>query len=1016
MSANVSETVPSRSSTGAYLAAAAAFLCTFIGGMALMRVLYEALFPAALWLGRPLPVLLLSLSLGVGGWGGWRRLARRQGAAGALAPLLPLLLNVVPLVDPAVDLVQSRLLFAGSIWLAAVLLYRSAKEQAARRAHLLFLVAGVAPIYLLTMGHTVGRADTFEFQVVVPQLGIAHPTGYPLYLLLSKAFTLLPAGTVAWRVNLASAVYAVAAICLLYVVGQRLTQRHGPALLGAGALALLPTFWSQAIEAEVYALHALVVATALLLMVRMSAQDAEQSERAPLLLALVMGLGLTNHLTTAVLLPPALLALFFWHREQTGRRRLVSDPKFLLKLALAFLAPLLLYAYLPLRWAAVNGEPMGMARFAEWVTGGRFQGALQLDAWLRDPTRYEVVGRLLLNEWQPVGLLLPALLGLGFLFYRRRRVALILLLTWLGYLFYGLNYYVPDLSVFLLPAHLVMALWWGVGLAVVVRALSPAGRGRPLPAAAVLALAALPLLWQAANAWPEVDRSQLDGRTRWGRGVLEMALPEGAAILADSEKYPPLYYLQQAEGVRSDLEIMVLPNEAAYRAELTARLAAGQPVFLARLIPGLEGAYHLRSVGPLTEVSRRPLEQVPAGIEAVDLSFGPIRLHGYDLQEEAAVDPSAAALTLYWEAQAPVDEVLYVYVRWSGDAGDTGVAYSGMPIPPSGQHPANNTYPTVAWEPGEVVPDYHLLPRPALNATQRLKLQVALAPPFTRPEELAWQTVTTVPVEPPERLEAARPLRAQVGPVLLNAVQLPGQARPETALSPAVSGCGDGAAGLQLSLEPAANVASEGEAGGDDGFATTTCQAGENTFVRTTAVTTGAEAGRYALVASHPEGAARCSWLASRSQSCVLGDVMVSGVPLPDGAVNFGDKIALLEADVPETTLQPGGRLTVNLTWQALGAIEEDYTVFVQVVNAQDQIVGQVDSWPVQGTHPTSGWQPGEVVRDPYEVQLADQLSEGRYRLLIGLYRLDTLQRLPVLGESGTAVDDKVTLPGLTSP
>ena len=1012
MSADVPPTVAPGAPTGAYLAAGTAFLCSLVGGLALIRLLYEALFPAALWLGQPLPALLLALLLGAAGWRGWQWLARRRGAAGALAPLLPLLLNVPPLLDPAVAPVRSRLLFAGGLWLAAVLLLRvinnERRERRGWRAYALLLVAGAAPIYLLTMGRTVGRADTFEFQVVVPQLGIAHPTGYPLYLLLSKAFTFLPVGTMAWRVNLASAVYAVAALCLLFMVGQRLTRRHGPALLGAAALALLPTFWSQAIEAEVYTLHALVVAAALLLMAQMVEEGGGQRKTTPLFLALVLGLGLANHLTTFVLLPPALLALFFWQRGQPGRGRL-ANPRFLLKLALAFLAPLLLYAYLPLRWAAVNGEPMGTARFVEWVTGGRFQGALQLDAWLRDPTRYEVVGRLLASAWQPASLLLPALLGLGFLFYRRPRVALILSITWLGYVFYGLNYYVPDLSVFLLPLHLLMALCWGVGLAFVIRVLAPGKGWRPLLTAAVLALATFPLLWQGASAWPELDRSRPDGRTRWGRGVLGMELPEGAAILADSEKYPPLYYLQQAEGVRPDLEIIVLPDEAAYRAELTARLAAGQRVFLARLIPGLEGEYHLRSSGPLTEVSRRPLEHVPARAEAADVPFGPIRLLGYRLQEEAAVDPERAALTLYWQAREPVEEVLYVYVRWAGNG------FTGEAIPSSGQHPANNTYPTVAWAPGEIVPDYHLLPRPALNEERRLQVQAALAPPFTRPEALSWQTVTTMTVDPQEALEAARPLRAQIGPVLLDGVQMPEQARPETVLSAAVSGCGGGAERLQFRLLPAGGVESEG-GGSDDGFAQATCRAGGNGFVHTTVVTAGAESGRYALLASHPEGAARCGWLAPLSQGCVLGHVTVSGVPLPEGAVNFGDKIALLEADVPETTLRPGGRLRVNLRWQALGPIEADYTVFVQVVDAQDRIVGQVDSWPVQGTHPTSGWEPGEVVGDPYQVQLAEALPSGRYRLLIGLYRLDTLQRLPVLDESGAAADDKVTLPGLTVP
>ena len=75
----------------------------------------------------------------------------------------------------------------------------------------LVLVAGVFALYLLTLGTHVGRADTFEFQVVMPQLGIAHPTGYPLFILIGKVFSLLPLGSMAFRVNLLSAIFATAA-------------------------------------------------------------------------------------------------------------------------------------------------------------------------------------------------------------------------------------------------------------------------------------------------------------------------------------------------------------------------------------------------------------------------------------------------------------------------------------------------------------------------------------------------------------------------------------------------------------------------------------------------------------------------------------------------------------------------------------------------------------------------------------------------------------------------------------
>ena len=66
-----------------------------------------------------------------------------------------------------------------------------------------------------------------------------------------------------------------------------------------------------------------------------------------------------------------------------------------------------------------------------------------------------------------------------------------------------------------------------------------------------------------------------------------------------------------------------------------------------------------------------------------------------------------------------------------------------------------------------------------------------------------------------------------------------------------------------------------------------------------------------------------------------------------------------------------------------------------------------MDAWPVQGTLPTSQWTPGEVISDPYLVQLSGDLPPGDYRLHVGLYLLATGERLAVVDESGAARGDE---------
>ena len=987
------------------------FALLLAGSLALTRILYEGLFPRWWWLARPFPVV--SISLGTAVLLTWVVNRTRIHADERGWFLLPLMLNLLWLFDPAVDLVRSRLVFGASLWLAALLLLAraSAAPRAWRWLGPLFVLAALLPVYLLTMPNAVGQADTFEFQVVAPQLGLAHPTGYPLFLLLGKLFTLIPLNTVAWRLNFAVMVYGLAAACLLFGLGYRLRARGEVAVVTAVTLGLIPTFWSQSIEAEVYTLHALIVVAALFVMREMGdwrlvIGDSENAShtptpalplsRSPLLLFFLLGLGLTNHLTTVFLLPAAALTL--WFAGYFRRKSLIANLQSLLLLALAFALPLLLYAYLPLRWTAVNHEPMGLSRFVDWVIGGRFQGALQWRAWLDDPTRYEVVGRIYLNNWGWVNLAIAAL-GLITLLIRRWQFALILLITWVGVTFYALNYYVPDLAVFLMGAQVVTAVFWLAGANWVVAIgdwkLQTKPNLQSLVSSLLLLLLILPTLLLAVAHWPQIDQSGDDGLMVWGQGVLEMPLAEGAAILADSEKIAPLYYLQQAEGVRPDLDIMVLPDEAAYRAELDQRLAAGQAVYLARFLPGLEGVYYLRSMGPLTEVSLEPLTTLPDTAVSSPLAFDNILLLAYEWQPEAAIDPTQAALTLYWQPNNPTNQPLQVYLRLGDYTSD-------------GRFPANNFYPTNAWKGDEIVPDFYLLPRPILDRPQKLNLQIALAPPFTPPDALDWQKITAVSLPATPFTNLPQPIRAQIGPAALLSVDFAAQIRPQQPLNVLLSGYGE-PSGIQAVL------LAEGETLPNLPLARVIYRGplAERPFTMAKTVVGVAENGRYQLVLTRPGQTLICGWLQPVSVACPLGDVVVSGAPLPAGAINYDDKIALLDVAIANTTLQPGGQLALTLQWQGLAPIADDYTVFLQVVDAQDRLVGQVDAWPLQGTLPTSQWMPGQTITDPYTIQLDPDMPPGAYRLLIGWYLLADLRRLPILNADGAPVDDKLAVSGL---
>lgn len=111
----------------------------------------------------------------------------------------------------------------------------------------------------------------------------------------------------------------------------------------------------------------------------------------------------------------------------------------------------------------------------------------------------------------------------------------------------------------------------------------------------------------------------------------------------------------------------------------------------------------------------------------------------------------------------------------------------------------------------------------------------------------------------------------------------------------------------------------------------------------------------------------------------------------------LGRAIALLGYDIETAQAHPGGIVGLTLYWQSLQAVERDYHVFTHLVDSAGQIYGQKDGLPAQGERPTSGWVPGEIVIDPYEIPIRTDAPDGEYRLLIGMYDPSTGERLPVI-------------------
>ncbi len=434
-------------------------------------------------------------------------------------------------------------------------------------------------VYLRTLCPTIYSGDSGELITGAYCLGIVHPPGYPIYCLLGRLFSLLPMGGVAHRLNFFSSLCALLCAGLIFLLARELIIRsrrrtadrsvsggpwiEGAALLAALACAFSRTLWTQAVIAEVYALHLLFL---LLCMASLLWWQRTGEGRFLLLFAFIYGLSLSHH-PGALLAAPAFLIFLLWHRGRLFENR--NIPFLMLGLLILGLTPQL-YLLLralgrpPLDW----GHPAGLEKLLAHVTRASY-GSLS-----KHPRSLALLGKQLV-AW--AGLLarqmgrgwpLVALVGLVVLFRRLRDWAVFTLIlfgtTGLGIIallnFHDTQRELYLVRVFFIPAFAVMALWLGLGVAwMAERLMVWAGPGRK-PAARSLGwilgcLIPLLAIVPGRHNFAAGDHSREWMVARLGRSLLTTLEPQ--AILFTGRDTPTfaVAYTRIVEGLRPDVSL-----------------------------------------------------------------------------------------------------------------------------------------------------------------------------------------------------------------------------------------------------------------------------------------------------------------------------------------------------------------------------------------------------------------------------------------------------------------------------
>jgi hypothetical protein len=440
----------------------------------------------------------------------------------------------------------------------------------------------VGALYVFTIAPTTQFWDTSEYIASAKVLGIPHPPGNPLFVLLAHVWAYLPlAASYALRLNLFAATTSALASGLLFLVTERLLRDASPAprwarrvIAAAGVLvgATSYTVWNQStVNEKVYTLSLLGIALVLWLTVHWGDIPAgERRDRYLIVMVYLLALSATNHLMGLLVIPAVLV--YVWH---TDRAVLLREPV-LLAMVGAIIVGVSVWLFLPLRAAhfpAINeGEP---------TTWAALKAVLSREQYAKPPLfqRQAPLGAQLANYWQyfswqfghdwpepirqavAVVFLLIGLLGGVRQWMRDRRGALamtaLMVTVTLALIFYlnfrygysmtreqaSLPREVRERDYFFIASFMLWGIWAGLGLGALLE-----WTGNRL-GAPLLALAFVPL---AGNHVTASRRREMLPRD-FAVDILQSVEPYGILITAGDNDTFPLWYAQEVEGVRPDV-------------------------------------------------------------------------------------------------------------------------------------------------------------------------------------------------------------------------------------------------------------------------------------------------------------------------------------------------------------------------------------------------------------------------------------------------------------------------------
>ncbi|HZW40464.1 MAG TPA: DUF2723 domain-containing protein [Ignavibacteriaceae bacterium] len=446
-------------------------------------------------------------------------------------------------------------------------------------------------IYMFTLAPSVIQIDAGELATVQYTLGIAHPTGYPLFTILGFIFLHIPFGiSTITQANLLAAIYCAAASGVFAytfriildntifikqtvqkikrdkikkakkdfevrqnqnVVDESNHYNFILASLAAFALAFSRTFWFQSTSIEVYSLHLLLLSLIILSLIKIfyDVETERYLTKNTIFFAAALALGFTNHMTTLLVIPAATYIYFLKFKFNKNS---IIRIGYMLLIFIPIL--IILYAYLPLRASAhpmVNwGNPIDMERILRHISGKQYQ------VWIFSSTeaakkQLAYFFNILPGEYTVSFLFI--IIGLFTSFLKARKLFIFFIILFISTVLYSINYDINDIDSYFLLAFVSLGFFVLFG----IKSLIQLFKQNNINYTTSLSIVAIIIVIQSYINFNKVDQSGIYVYEDYTKEILT-SVPKNSIILSYLWDYfvSPSYYFQNVEGLRKDVNVI----------------------------------------------------------------------------------------------------------------------------------------------------------------------------------------------------------------------------------------------------------------------------------------------------------------------------------------------------------------------------------------------------------------------------------------------------------------------------